>query len=622
MFARTLATRASRLPQLAATAALCFAIGANTHIDAPAPAQPAAAIIEAAPAAIQSQDIAAALEVLSADDASLYRAIFTAQAKSDWSTADFAIAKVKNRALMGHALADRYMRRPASFKELQGWLALYSDLPEAGDIYSRALVMAGKETRLKPPASAQWTGGEGYDASLGFRLDNGPNAVASPAAQRFDAKLGRALHRGDALKAEVMLEAEQHKRAVPAAERARAQGRIAAGFFVDGQIAHARYLTDVVAADADPLALWTGGLAAWKEKDDAAAARSFGKLAAIASLSPWDRAAAQFWAYRAENRQDHTEAARTWLEAAAKQPHSFYGILAAQLLGRSANWSWQLPTLDAGHIATLTQELPGWRALALLQSGQRDLAETELRYLNPQGKRDLQDAMLALAEAEHMPSLALQLGGMATRANGAPYDAALYPLPPWQPTQGFEVDRALVYALMRHESQFDPLAVSARGACGLMQVMPNTAQMMMRGTFAARECSERLLDPATNMALGQKYVRRLASKPAIGDNLLLLLAAYNGGPNKLPRWLHDNGDRDPLLFLESMPVRQTHDYVEQVLMHYWIYRARLGESEKALTELARGDWPRFTLGGETRSAMDAAAADRTKTIAASASFSH
>ena len=611
MSVRTLATRAStRLPQLAAMAAVCLAIGANTHFDGIVPVPQATPATEAVPATpAQPQDIASALEVLSPGDASLYRAIFTAQTKLDWSTADFAIAKLRNRALLGHVMADRYQRRPSSLKELQDWLALYSDLPEAEDIYDRALVMAGKEAHLKPPASAQWTGGEGYDASLGFRLDNGPNASASPAAQLFDAKLGRALHRNDELKAEVMLEAEQHKRAMPAVERARAQGQIAAHFFADGQIAHARYLTDAVAQTSDPLALWIGGLAAWKEKDDAAAAESFGKLTAVASLSPWDRAAAQFWAYRAEDRQGHSESAHSWLEAAAKQPHSFYGILAAQLLGRSANWSWQLPTLDARHIATLTQELPGWRALALLQSGRRDLAETELRYLNPQGKRDLQDAMLALVEAEHMPSLALQLGGMATRANGAPYDAALYPLPPWQPTQGFEVDRALVYALMRHESQFDPLAVSARGACGLMQVMPNTARMMMRGKFSAHECSEHLLDPATNMALGQRYVRRLAAKPAIGDNLLLLLAAYNGGPNKLPRWLHDNGDRDPLLFLESMPVRQTHDYVEQVLMHYWIYRARLGENEKALAELARGDWPRFTLGAETMASATALTAE-------------
>jgi hypothetical protein len=88
---------------------------------------------------------------------------------------------------------------------------------------------------------------------------------------------------------------------------------------------------------------------------------------------------------------------------------------------------------------------------------------------------------------------------------------------------------------------------------------------------------------------------------------LLLLAAYNGGPGKLAHWMHEDDRKtkhpvshrrifekeDPLLFLESMPLRQTHDYVEQVLIHYWYYRARLGESEDSLTELVHGEWPRL-----------------------------
>jgi soluble lytic murein transglycosylase-like protein len=106
-----------------------------------------------------------------------------------------------------------------------------------------------------------------------------------------------------------------------------------------------------------------------------------------------------------------------------------------------------------------------------------------------------------------------------------------------------------------------------------------------------------MLDPAYNMALGQKYVRHLAGQPMIGDNLLLLLAAYNCGPGKLARWM-DERTNDPLLFIESLPARETRDYVQQVLIQYWTYRARLAEPQTSLTQLAHGEWPRTTLRDE------------------------
>jgi hypothetical protein len=90
-------------------------------------------------------------------------------------------------------------------------------------------------------------------------------------------------------------------------------------------------------------------------------------------------------------------------------------------------------------------------------------------------------------------------------------------------------------------------------------------------------------------------VKHLASQPMIGDNLLLLLAAYNSGPNKLARWVDNDNRKDPLLFIESLPVRETRDYVQQVLIYYWNYRARLAEPETSLTQLAHGEWPRTTL---------------------------
>lgn len=573
------------LPKLAAAAVICLCAGANTRVDA---ANTSAAFRVAMPASLTSS-----MQVLAPRESELYETIFTAQAKSDWTTADRAISQLADKRLLGHVLADRYERRPASPRELQEWLTSYAGLSEAADLYEKARLLDKNSKIDQADIASPWSGNDGYGGSSGFRAEM--VGIGKPAARAFAAKINHALRRNDPLTAEVLLENERHRRAVPADEAASAQALIAASFYRSGLSQHALHLTDAIAKEQNPLALWIGGLSAWKQNDMKAAGTSFATLAAQPDLSAWDSAAAAFWAYRALSRAGNNDAAQYWLTLAAQKPHSFYGLLAANVLGRRPGWSWELPRLNAHHIEILAQEKGGWRALALLQVGQRELAQNELRYLNPQGRRDLQEAMLALAETEHMPSLALQLGGVATRPDGTPYDAALYPVPPWQPEQGFAVDRALVYALMRHESQFEPEAVSGRGACGLMQLMPSTASLMSDGSIAGRDCSAKLLDPATNMDLGQKYVMHLAAQPAIGDNLLLLLAAYNGGPNKLGRWLHDNGDRDPLLFLESVPVRETHDYVQQVLVHYWIYRARLAEPQTSLTQLAEGKWPRYSL---------------------------
>ena len=70
----------------------------------------------------------------------------------------------------------------------------------------------------------------------------------------------------------------------------------------------------------------------------------------------------------------------------------------------------------------------------------------------------------------------MRLAQSLRHREGGAIIAALYPLPSWQPANGYTVDRALVYAIMRAESGFDPEAESHAGARGLMQVMPATAE--------------------------------------------------------------------------------------------------------------------------------------------------
>ncbi|MEX2454170.1 MAG: lytic transglycosylase domain-containing protein, partial [Rhodospirillaceae bacterium] len=80
----------------------------------------------------------------------------------------------------------------------------------------------------------------------------------------------------------------------------------------------------------------------------------------------------------------------------------------------------------------------------------------------------------------------------------------------------------------------------------------------------------------------------------IGGDLLLLAAAYNGGPGNLKKWqrrAERNSYTDALMFIESIPARETRIFVERVLSNLWMYRERLGEPTPSLDALAAGERP-------------------------------
>jgi soluble lytic murein transglycosylase len=152
----------------------------------------------------------------------------------------------------------------------------------------------------------------------------------------------------------------------------------------------------------------------------------------------------------------------------------------------------------------------------------------------------------------------------------------------------------LVYALIRQESGFNPKAKSPDGARGLMQLMPRTASFMARDRAYRRSKRRKLFDPGINLELGQRYITHLLRHSIVQGNLFRLTAAYNGGPGNLNKWQRkmDYGD-DPLLFIESLPSKETRLFIERVLTNLWIYRMRLGQEAPSLDGLAAGRWPLY-----------------------------
>ncbi len=143
-------------------------------------------------------------------------------------------------------------------------------------------------------------------------------------------------------------------------------------------------------------------------------------------------------------------------------------------------------------------------------------------------------------------------------------------LPAIQSSASNDVDPYLIAAIIREESVYNPDAVSPAGALGLMQVMPQTGQMIAGRLGGESFSKERLFDPRYNVRLGSWYLGHLAEK--FGHNPVYMVAAYNAGPDAVAKWIQQFGEVEPDEFIESIPFTETRLYVKRVLRSYREYR--------------------------------------------------
>jgi soluble lytic murein transglycosylase len=137
---------------------------------------------------------------------------------------------------------------------------------------------------------------------------------------------------------------------------------------------------------------------------------------------------------------------------------------------------------------------------------------------------------------------------------------------------------ALVLAVIRQESAFDPKAISRAGARGLMQLMPATAHQVAHRIGVPYRRAMLTENPAANLHLGRAYLQEMLD--TFSGTSMLALAAYNAGPHRVVRWIKDYGDPrhpdvDPVDWIEQIPFDETRNYVQRVLEGQAIYRLAL-----------------------------------------------
>ncbi|WP_184720152.1 lytic transglycosylase domain-containing protein [Caulobacter sp.] len=484
---------------------------------------------------------AGVLDPLSQDDIRYYRAAFAATDRGDFDAAEAALANARDRSLAGRLTFAKLMHPSlysASYDDLTGWLKRYGDEAGADRIYGLAVK----------------------------RQPGGKRAVAPPIPSLFIT--------GD--------------KGPPPADK----GRAAREAYYSGDVAKALPLA-VAGGDR-----WIAGLSAFRLGDTTKAQRFFEQVAGDQHEDEWLRAAGAFWAARTASQAGQEAQARSLLVQAAHAPHTFYGMIASRqlaLAGASAADELEDPIAalltkasysgpDTSSLTTLMKVDPrARRAAALAQVGRWRDVGLELR------------AGLSLAGTEAQradwTTLALALNANAPLNGGRPVrriGGEDYPLPPLEPIGGFTIDKALVYALVRQESRFDPSAMSNAGAVGLMQVMP-TAAARAAGDDKLLTDQTPLLDPAFNLRVGQDYFTWLMDRGLQSTDMLRAVAAYNGGPGTLKKLEAQLGaDCDSLLLIESLPAQETRNYVEKVMASYWTYRRLMGAETKTLDAVASG----------------------------------
>jgi soluble lytic murein transglycosylase len=307
-----------------------------------------------------------------------------------------------------------------------------------------------------------------------------------------------------------------------------------------------------------------------------------GELDTLVSRYPAseERLAAGYWAGRAWARLGSDSLARArWRAVVAREPHSYYAMMSARRLGEPV-WA----PADVGDSLPRDPAVDAAVARARLLARVGLDPEVQLEYGRLTEEASASTArLLATARAfqeEDAVGRAIALGRRALE-RGAPRTAAVYRLVyPVGYAQVLQVeasanalDRSLVAALIRQESNFTPAARSPVGARGLMQIMPAVGGRLARSLDFPVWDAVLLDQPDVSLQLG---TRHLAGVLEAYDHPAYALAAYNAGASRVDRWRKKPGATDHELFIERIPYTETRDYVRIILRNRDLYAALYG----------------------------------------------
>ncbi|MEJ0061887.1 MAG: lytic transglycosylase domain-containing protein [Alphaproteobacteria bacterium] len=327
-------------------------------------------------------------------------------------------------------------------------------------------------------------------------------------------------------------------------------------------------------AQAEFLAGWL----ALRFLHDASEAREHFSKLYEASLYPISKARGAYWLARAYAARGDGEQARSWYKKAAQYPLTFYGQLALAQLDPKAVLNIApdaAPSQDERDDFSRKEFIKIARQLHQLGESSRVKKFLYAAAEQAEGRKDF--TMIAqFALKLDYPDCAVRIAKTATQKGFMLAEG--YPLPRIDLPR--EPEPALILALIRQESMFDPDIVSPAGAQGLMQLMPGTARDLAR-KLSIKYKKDRLFDPNYNMRLGSRFLADRLDQ--FSGSFIMATASYNAGPGRVREWCSTFGGPqqgsqqglDPVDWIELIPIYETRNYVQRVIEGTQIYRARL-----------------------------------------------
>jgi soluble lytic murein transglycosylase len=288
----------------------------------------------------------------------------------------------------------------------------------------------------------------------------------------------------------------------------------------------------------------------------------------------------QYWKARAYEKVGAKALAEKTLHKLATQRH-YYGFLASGKLSEKASLNDNPLLIAQGDMDELAALPSAQRAFEFRKLGRNISARREWNFLQSQitPQQKLTAAVLASQEDWHDQAIfgfsrTGYLDDLSRRFPMA-FDSQLQ-----YNARKNNIDVAWAYAIIRRESSFMPDAASHAGALGLMQVMPGTARYMAKKKVKRNT----LFNPNRNVELGTQYMRYLMDK--MDNNPILVTASYNAGWRKVKQWQPEKDNMPLDLWIETIPYKETRNYVKAVLAYQQIYSQHLGGTKNLFKALA------------------------------------
>jgi soluble lytic murein transglycosylase len=303
------------------------------------------------------------------------------------------------------------------------------------------------------------------------------------------------------------------------------------------------------------------------------------------SANPIVLARAAYWRGRAAEAAGRPKEMRASYEAAAGYPTAYYGQLARAKLGLSTIELRPPPSEQAQGVA-----LELLRAVDIIYAiGERDFVVPFVADLAEHSNDDAALAALAQLTARHDDARATLIIGKTALGRGLALDRYAFPdigVPPYSPI-GPDLDRCVVYSVVRTESAFDQRDLSPAKAVGLMQVTPEAGRDTAKRFGVRYDWTRLVSDPVYNTQMGAAELAALLRE--YRGSYLMAFAAYNAGRGRVDKWVAQYGDpRDPTVdavdWVERIPFAETRNYVQRVMENLQIYRVRIGDNAQVMTE--------------------------------------